>query len=50
MAEAVDDALVVEDAVGGHEILDQRRIGRHRLRRMCRSHHEALPVIDTLRW
>ena len=27
MAEAIDHALVVQDAVGRHEILDQRRIG-----------------------
>src|SRR6266849_464374 len=27
MAEAIDNALVVKDAVGGDEILDQRRIG-----------------------
>jgi len=26
MAEAIDNALVVKDAVGGDEILDQRRI------------------------
>jgi hypothetical protein len=26
MAEAVDDALIIEDAIGGDEVLDQRRI------------------------
>ena len=33
MAEAIDDALVVKNPVGGDEILDQRRIGG-----LCRDH------------
>ena len=37
MAEAVDDALVVKDAVGGDEIFDQRRIGA-----ACRDCHPRL--------
>ena len=59
MAEAIDDTLVVEDAVGGDEVLDQRRIGclardhvgpqtmeyQHGAREMMLSS----PIIDTRR-
>ncbi len=40
MAEAVDDALIIEDAIGGDEVLDQRRIRCRRLRRGGRYSHD----------
>jgi len=40
MAEAVDDALIVQDAIGGDEVLDQRRIRCRRLRCGGRRSHD----------
>jgi hypothetical protein len=38
MAEAVDHTLVVEDAIGGDEIVDQCGVGWQRLRTRGRNH------------
>src|SRR5438105_13705586 len=49
MAETVDDALIIKDAIGGDEVLDQRRIRCRRLRRGgCRSHDQPNSTPKTL--
>jgi hypothetical protein len=38
MAETVNHTLVVEDAIGGDEIVDQCGVGQRCLRARCGSH------------